>query len=164
MAKIFGFPNPVNETSARIVAAGAVTMSVLFMVTQNGWVLLPLTYGFLARVLTGPTLSPLGRLSTQVITPRLKINHRFSAGAPKRFAQAMGAGFSVTASVLWLTGHHTAATVTIGMLTAAASLEAGLGFCCGCAIFGQLMRWNLVPESVCLDCADITRRVQTAAR
>jgi len=23
--------------------------------------------------------------------------------------------------------------------------------------------WGLIPESVCLDCADITRRVQTAA-
>ena len=164
MAKIFGFPNPVNETSARIVAAGAVTMSIIFMVTQSGWVLAPLTYGFIARVLTGPKLSPLGRLSTQVITPRLPFDHKFTAGAPKRFAQGMGAAFTVTASVLWLSGHHTAATVTIAMLTGAATLEAALGFCCGCAIFGQLMRWNLVPESVCLDCADITRRVQAAAR
>ena len=159
MAKIFGFPNPVNETSARIVAAGAVAMSILFVVTQNGWVLVPLTYGFWARVLTGPTLSPLGRLATQVITPRLRVDHRFSAGAPKRFAQGMGTAFTTVASVLWILDLHTAATVTILMLTAAASLEAFVGFCCGCAIFAQLMKWNLVPESVCLDCADITRRV-----
>ena len=159
MAKIFGFPNPVNETSARIVAAGAVSICVLFLFTQSGWVLVPLTYGFWARVLTGPKLSPLGRLSTQVITPRLKFDHKFSAGAPKRFAQGMGTAFSTVASVLWVLGFETGATVTIIMLAAAASLEAFAGFCCGCAIFAQLMRWNLVPESVCLDCADISRRV-----
>lgn len=159
MAKIFGFPNPVNETSARIVAAGVVAMSILFAVTQNAWVLVPLTYGFWARVLTGPTLSPLGRLATQVITPRLSFNHKFSAGAPKRFAQAMGTAFTTVASVLWILDLHTAATVTILMLAGAASLEAFVGYCLGCAIFGQLMKWNLVPESVCADCADISRRV-----
>ena len=100
MAKILGFPNPVNETSARIVAAGAVAMSVLFLVTGSGWVLVPLTYGFVARVLTGPLLSPLGRLATQVITPRITRTHRFVAGPPKRFAQGIGAAFTVTASVL----------------------------------------------------------------
>ena len=159
VAKVFGFPNPVNETSARIVATGAVTMAIVFLFTQNGWVLVPLTYGFWARVLTGPTLSPLGRLSTQVITPRIRIEHKFSAGAPKRFAQGMGAAFTTVGSVLWLLGHHTGSSVAIGMLAGAASLEAFAGFCCGCAIFGQLMKWNLVPESVCLDCADISRRV-----
>ena len=98
MARILGFPNPVNETSARIVATGAVLMSLLFLVTGNGWVLLPLTYGFVARVLTGPTLSPLGRLATQVITPRINREHTFVAGPPKRFAQGIGATFTVTAS------------------------------------------------------------------
>ena len=159
MARILGFPNPVNETSARIVATGAVLMSLLFLVSGNGWVLLPLTYGFVARVLTGPTLSPLGRLATQVITPRINREHTFVAGPPKRFAQGIGATFTLTASVLWLLGLHGASFVVIAMLTVAASLEAFAGFCLGCVIFGQLMRWNLVPESVCLECSDITRRV-----
>ena len=163
MAKIFGFPNPVNETSARIVATGAVVMSVLFLVTQSGWVLVPLTYGFVARVLTGPALSPLGRLATQVITPRIDRAHRFVAGPPKRFAQGIGAAFTVTASVLWVLDLPVAASVVIAMLTVAASLEAFLGFCLGCVIFGQLMRWNLIPESVCEDCNDITRRLAARA-
>ncbi len=87
MASFFGFPNPVNETSARIVAAGAVVMGALFVATGNGWILVPLTYGFIARVLSGPKFSPLGRIATQVITPRIKVQHRFVAGPPKRFAQ-----------------------------------------------------------------------------
>lgn len=164
MAKIFSFPNPVNDTSARIVAGGVVAMSVAFLVTGWAWLLVPLTYGFLARVLAGPRFSPLGRLAVDVITPRIRIEHRFVAGPPKRFAQSMGLAFTATASVLWLLGLEGASQVTIAMLVFAASLEAALGFCLGCAIFAQLMKVGLVPESVCLDCADITRRVQTASR
>ena len=163
MSRLFEFPNPVNETSARIVATGAVAMSILFLVTQSGWVLVPLTYGFVARVLTGPTLSPLGRLATQVITPRITRAHKFVAGPPKRFAQGIGAAFTVTASVLWVLDLPVAATVVIAMLTVAASLEAFLGFCLGCVIFGQLMRWNLIPESVCAECNDISGRLASRA-
>ena len=116
MARILGFPNPVNETSARIVATGAVLMSLLFLVSGNGWVLLPLTYGFVARVLTGPTLSPLGRLATQVITPRINREHTFVAGPPKRFAQGIGATFTVTASVRSKTSDFGSDTVAFRMV------------------------------------------------
>jgi hypothetical protein len=33
----------------------------------------------------------------------------------------------------------------------------------GCTAFRWLMRVGLVPESVCLDCADISRRIGTGA-
>ena len=55
-SSLFSFPNPVNETSARLVAAGAVTQSVAYLVLREWWVLLPLAYGFVARVLSGPRL------------------------------------------------------------------------------------------------------------
>lgn len=162
MAKVFGFPNPVNETSARIVATGVVLMSVLFVVTGNPWILVPLTYGFVARVLTGPLLSPLGRIATEVITPRMKRTHVLVPGPPKRFAQGIGAVFSITASVLWIIDLRTASSVVIAMLACAASLEAFVGFCLGCAIFSRLMRWGVIPESVCKDCNDISARLSAA--
>lgn len=160
--KVFGFPNPVNETSARVVATGVVVMGIVFVITQSGWVLVPLTYGFVARVLTGPVLSPLGRIATQVVTPRIPIQHKFVAGPPKRFAQAIGVVFSATASVLWLLGAHTAATVVIVMLVVAASLEAFVGFCLGCVVFAQLMRWNVIPQSVCEECNNISLRLNAS--
>jgi hypothetical protein len=163
MASIFGFPNPVNETSARIVAGGAVVMSVAFVITGNPWLLLPLTYGFIARVSTGPLLSPLGRISTQIITPRIKRDHRLVPGPPKRFAQGIGALFSIVGSVLWFANAHTASRVVIAMLAGAASLEAFVGFCLGCAIFARLMRWGLIPESVCAECNDISQRIQSSS-
>lgn len=154
--ELFSFPNPVNETSARVVAAGVVTMAVLFLITGWSWVLVALTYGFVARVLTGPTLSPLGRLATQVVTPRLRIDHQFCAGPPKRFAQGIGAAFTLTASVLWFGfGLGGPAQVVIAMLLVAASLEAFVGFCLGCTIFSFGMRVGIVPEEVCERCNNI---------
>lgn len=162
MTRVFGFPNPVNETSARLVAAGVVVMGVFYAATGWGWVLIPLTYGFLARVLTGPFLSPLGRLATQVITPRLKIEHKLTAGPPKRFAQTVGLVFSATASVLFLAGAVEASRIVIVALVLAASLEAFLGFCLGCWMFARLMRLGLIPESVCEECNDISARISAA--
>jgi len=65
-------PNPVNEVAARTVAAGVVLMAVVALVFELPWMLIPLTYGFWARVLTGPTLSPLGQLATRVVAPALR--------------------------------------------------------------------------------------------
>src|SRR5690606_39072731 len=68
---ILRFPHPVIEKAARTVAAGVVVLAVLVLATQWFWLLVPLAYGFVARVLTGPTLSPLGQLATRVVAPRL---------------------------------------------------------------------------------------------
>ncbi len=161
--RLFSFPNPVNETSARLVATGVVLQSVLFLVIREWWVLVPLAYGFVARVLTGPTLSPLGSLVTKVITPRLKREHSFVPGPPKRFAQAIGVVFSVTALVASLAGSTTVAVIVIVGLLGAASLEAFVGYCLGCTIFNLLIRAGLVPASVCEECADITGRLSRTA-
>jgi len=63
---LFDFPDPVNDVSARLVATGVVLMVVTVLVTSQRWLILVLAYGFVARVLTGPTLSPLGQLVTQI--------------------------------------------------------------------------------------------------
>lgn len=161
---VFGFPNPVNETSARLVALGVVLQGILYLAVQEWWVLLPLTYGFLARVLTGPKLSPLGRFVTEVITPRLPVEHRFVAGQPKRFAQGVGLTFSGGALLAEAAGAHTLAVVLIVGLVGAASLESFLGYCLGCKMFALLMKVGIIPESVCVECADISRRLAAATR
>lgn len=155
---LFDFPNPVNETSARLVAAGVVAQSVLFLVVQHWWVLIPLTYGFVARVLTGPTLSPWGTIVTRVITPRVRREHRLVPGPPKRFAQGIGAAFTVGASLAWAFGSSTLSYVLIAGLTVAASLEAFVGLCLGCVMFARLMKWGLIPSTVCEACNDLSKR------
>ena len=88
---LFSFPNPVDERSARTVATGVVVMALAVLVLGQWWVLVPLAYGFVARVASGPRFSPLGLLATRVVTPRLPFAPKYCAGPPKRFAQAIGA-------------------------------------------------------------------------
>lgn len=161
---VFSFPDQVNEVSARLVAGGVVAMAVATIALDQPLLLLPLTYGFLARVLTGPTLSPLGQLVTRVVTPRLPFAARPVPGPPKRFAQGVGAVFTITASVLAFGLHERgAAYVVLAMLVAAAGLEAFAGLCLGCKVFALLMRLGVIPETVCEACNDIrTRRAVTA--
>ena len=163
-SSFFSFPNPVNDVAARTVASGAVLMALAVAVLGWGWVLVPLTYGFVARVLAGPRFSPLGQFATKVVAPRLPQFEKLMPGPPKRFAQGIGVAFSLTASVLWLAGAPTAARIVVGMLAGAAFLEAAFGFCLGCKVFGLLMKAGVIPEDVCEDCADISRRLEVATR
>ncbi len=156
MRELLSFPNPVNETSARLVAGTVAVLAVVAIAFQQGWLLPVLAYGFVARSLTGPTLSPLGLLATRVVTPRLRVAHRYSPGPAKRFAQAVGAVFTVAATIVWYgAGQHVAALALIGVLAVFASLEAAFGLCIGCRVFYAGMRLGLVPPSVCEDCARI---------
>ena len=51
--RLFSFPNPVNEVSARLVAGGVVLLSVATIVSGQLWITALIAYGFVARVLTG---------------------------------------------------------------------------------------------------------------
>jgi len=161
--RIFSFPNPVNEVSARLVAGGVVLLGLATIAFEQPWLTAVIAYGFVARVLTGPTLSPLGQLATRTITPRLHLAARPVAGPPKRFAQGIGAAFSVSAAVLALGfGWTTASYMLLGLLVVAATLESVFGLCLGCKAFAVLMRVGLIPEEVCERCNDI--RVDRPAR
>ena len=154
LRSIFSFPNPVNEVAARMVAGMVVVVSLAIILTDHSWLMFVLAYGFLARVATGPTLSPMGLLATRVLAPRSGIAPRPVPGPPKRFAQTVGLVFSVTALALhFAVGATIAAKGVLGVLTLFATLESVVGFCAGCFVFNQLMRLGLIPRSVCEECA-----------
>jgi hypothetical protein len=160
MRELLSFPNPVNEKAARVVAGAVLGIVVLTLATSWYWLLVPLAYGFWARVLTGPTLSPLGWLAQNVVAPRLG-ERKPVPGPPKRFAQGVGALMSTTALVLALgLGLHTAADIVLILFVPAAALESIFAYCLGCKVFGLLMRAGIVPEAVCLECADISGRLR----
>jgi hypothetical protein len=163
LRSLMQFPNPVNETSARLVATGVVAQAIVFLVVREWWVLVPLTYGFLARVSTGPTLSPLGQFVTRVATPAVEaqlhsrdpeFHSRQVPGPPKRFAQAIGLGFTASASLAWAFDAPGVALVLIAMLAVAATLEAAFAICLGCIAYSAI--WG------CADCDDISDRLRQA--
>ena len=158
MRDVFSFPRTINEKAARVVAGVVAVTALIALLTEARWLLLPLAYGFWARVLTGPTLSPLGALASKVIAPQLG-EPKDVSGPPKRFAQAMGAAITTTGAVaeLGFQAHGIADALLVAIL-AAATLEAVFAFCLGCKIFGLLMRAGVVPDDICAECADIWSR------
>jgi hypothetical protein len=157
MREIFSFPNPVNETSARLVAGAVAVLAIIALAFQQGWLLPVLAYGFVARTLTGPTLSPLGLLATRVVTPRLQVRHRYAPGPAKRFAQTIGAIVTLTATGLWYGGFHVEALALAALIAVFATLESAFGLCVGCRAFYVGMRLGIVPPAVCEDCARVLR-------
>jgi Domain of unknown function (DUF4395) len=167
-ASLLSFPNPVNEVAARTVAAGVLALSAVTLLLSatlgSGWLWLAavLAYGFLARVATGPTLSPLGQLATRVVAPRIG-HEKLVPGPPKRFAQAMGATMSLAAVVLHFGfAADGAAQVLLGLIVVAATLESVFAFCIGCTAFAGLMRVGVIPAETCEACANIWLRYDAA--
>ena len=160
---MFGFPNPVNEKAARVVAGGVLLLSALTLILSLAisskwlWLSVVLAYGFFARVLTGPKLSPLGQLATRVIAPRLG-PAKLVAGPPKRFAQSIGLVVTATTVIFVAVGLAGAAELFLGVMVVFATLESVFGLCVGCKIFGALMNAGLIPAATCEACANISLR------
>ena len=153
MKNIFEFPNPVNEYAARLVASMVVFLTLTFQISGNEFLLVFIAYGFIARTATGPTLSPVGIIATKGLVPLLGNPTKLVPGPPKRFAQLIG--LVLTSSALISYFAFDSITVTrylIGTVGFFASLEAFLGFCAGCYVFGWLMRFGVIPQSICESC------------
>ena len=158
LRSVFSFPNPVNEVAARLVAGMVFVLTLAIIVTGQPWLMIVLAYGFLARVATGPTLSPMGLLATRVLAHRIA-ERKLVPGPPKRFAQTVGLVFSVTALALYyVVGSMAAAQGVLAVLLIFAFLEAFVGFCAGCFVFNRLMAWGLIPRSVCEECQGFSAR------
>jgi hypothetical protein len=154
---VIGFPRTINEKAARVVAGVVAITAVAALLIPAHWLVVPLAYGFWARVLTGPRLSPLGRLASRVVAPRLGAPKPV-AGPPKRFAQGIGAAITTAAVVALVLGAAGAVELLLALIAVAAVLESALAFCVGCQLFALLMRAGVVPASICAECDDIWSR------
>jgi hypothetical protein len=147
---IFSFPTQVNERAARLVGGIVCALAVTALVTRWTPLLPILAAGFLLRVAWGPKVDPIGRLAV-TLAPKVWAVVPV-AGAPKRFAQGIGAVVTLAASVLAYADLHTPAWVLVGVLSVFAALEAGLGFCFGCWAYRQLQAAGVLPPDACVDC------------
>lgn len=156
--RISRFPSIVDEVTVRLTAALVLVLAVVALAAHAWWLYAVLAVDFLLRAGWGPSWSPLARAAQKLLRPRLATKPRYTAGPPKRFAAAIGAVFTVAATVLWLAG-TTIPVVLIGaVMVVFPALESLAGICVGCIVFGWLMRVGLIPDSVCVECADISRR------
>jgi hypothetical protein len=159
------FPTVVDDVTVRLVAAVVLVVGVVALGAQQWWLYAVLAVDFTLRAALGPRASPIARLVARWIRPAVSAAKRPTAGPPKRFAAAIGAVMTVAATALWLLGLATGSSAAMAVVVVIGAimvlfplLEAAFGLCVGCWLFAGLMRIGLVPEEVCLDCADITRR------
>ena len=160
ITNFFSFPELINEVAARLVAIGVLVLSsvVLFLlIDKNNYVLFFLSiliYGFLARVSSGPKISPLALFVTKLLVPRLNFKEKLVPGPPKRFAQGIGLIFSLFTAITFVVNLNSISILLISILILFAALEAFIGFCAGCKVFKLLMNIGLIPNDVCEKCSN----------
>ncbi|MBN1609014.1 MAG: DUF4395 domain-containing protein [Polyangiaceae bacterium] len=136
-----------NDRSARVLAACIlVTIAAAWSIGAR-WVLPVLAVGFVVRALWGPRYSMLARLASAVANRLGPV--RLVSAAPKRFAQAIGAGCLTLSS---LGGYPRVGWAIGGAVALFAALEATLGFCFGCWLYGTLAARGLMQPDICVDC------------
>ena len=158
---IFSFPETINEYAARMVAGFILILALTYLYSHNIYLLAFMVYGFLARVMAGPSLSPIALLVTKFLIPKMGNPYAECPGAPKRFAQFIGLVFTSSAFYFVMRGQSTTAYLLIRILAIFASLESIMGFCAGCWLFKQMIKWGWIPQRVCEKCNDIPLAVNT---
>ena len=162
MASASSYPRVVDEVTVRLVAAQVLVVTVLAAATGWLWLFGLLAVDFALRVAYGQR-SPLALVARRVLRPRVPAAERPAPGPPKRFAATLGALMSVLVVLFaYVTGWTGAAWVVVAAMVVFPFLEAAFGLCVGCQVFALLMRLGAIPQEVCEDCADISRRRPSA--
>ena len=161
--RISRFPNIVDDVTVRLIAGVILVLAVVALAAHQWWLYAVLAADFVLRAGWGPSASPVALLVNRWIRPRVPVAPRYTAGPPKRFAAAIGGAFTLAATLLWLGGTSVPVVVIGAVMVVFPALESLAGVCVGCIVFGWLMRLGVIPESVCLECADITRRAARRA-
>jgi hypothetical protein len=153
------FPRVVDDVTVRLIAAVVLVLAVAALALHQWWIYAVLAVDFTLRVAFGPKASPVAVGVQRFVRPRVPAAKRPTAGPPKRFAAGIGAALTAVAAVLWALSTAAPVVVTIGaIMIVFPALESILGICVGCKVFSVLMKLGVVPEEICLECADISLR------
>lgn len=158
LPNILRFPNPVDDVSVRITAGVMAVLCWVQVGIRSEWLMGCVALSFLLRLAFGPRVDPVAFAVTRFARPRLRVAARLTPGPPKRFAQLIGTLLTAGAFLAGLGGATLAETVIAGIVATFATVESVFGFCAGCQVFALLMRANLIPQSVCQECADLSVR------
>ena len=153
------FPRVVDDVTVRLIAAVVLVLAILALALHQWWIYAVLAVDFTLRTTFGPKASPVAGIIQRLVRPLVSAPKRPTAGPPKRFAAGIGAMLTTVATVLWVLGVAGPVVVTIGVVMIVFPfLEAVFGLCVGCTMFAVLMKLGIVPEEICLECADISLR------
>jgi hypothetical protein len=124
----------IDENVARINAAQAVVLLLLFLFSPWKWLILIVAADFCVRAFWQPKHSLFVMISRKIIA-LLKLKPVLVDAAPKIFAARIGFLFSCLLTACWLL-HLQAAALIIGLMFAVcALLEAAFRFCVACKMY-----------------------------
>lgn len=159
------FPRVVDDVTVRLIATVVLVLAIAALALHQWWIYAVLAVDFILRTVFGPKASPVAQGVQRFVRPLVKALKRPTPGPPKRFAAGIGAALTAVAAILWVLGMASPVVVVIGaIMIVFPALEAVLGICVGCKVFAVLMKLGLIPEEICLECADISLRQRKAPR
>jgi hypothetical protein len=129
----------LDPRGPRFVAAVTTVVLVLILITGNAWLALAQTVVF-AFGAVDPRYSPYALLYRWLVQPRLGPPAEREDVAPVRFAQRVGLGFLIVATVGYFTGVTALGIAMTALALVAAFLNAVFGLCLGCEVYLLLRR------------------------
>ncbi len=124
----------IDENVARINAAQAVVLLLLFLFSPLKWLIFIAASDFCIRGFWQPKYSPFAAISKKILE-LLKAKPVLVDAAPKVFAARLGFFFSFLLTAAWLLNQNAAAWVIGLMFAACALLEAAFRFCVACKMY-----------------------------
>lgn len=103
------------------------------------------TMVFAMGAILGPSAQPHGWIYRALVRPRLKAPSHMEDALPPQFAQAVGLGFALAATVSMLFAWTLGVWIFAGFALLAAALNAIFGFCLGCEIYLRIQ--HFLPHS-----------------
>lgn len=135
----------IDPRGTRFSAALTVVMLAAVILLTPGPVAAMLlavqTLVFAMGAILGPNLQPYGWLYRTFVRPRLQPPAHMEDALPPQFAQAVGLGFALGASVSMLFAWTLGVWIFAGFALFAAALNAVFGFCLGCEIYVRIQRF-----------------------
>jgi hypothetical protein len=141
MAATNPYPTGVDRTALKVNQAMIVLLLAIAFVANLPWLV-----ALVAAVMTLGTLSPqlalFQRLYRDLLRPAglLRPDLQDESSAPHRFAQGMGAGVLILASLALFSGLSLAGWALTLLVIGLAAVNLLFGFCAGCFIYLQLAR------------------------
>ena len=132
-------PEVVDDHAIRIGAGLTILVTATALHFRTGWIALALGLDFALRSRGLAAASPIARIATALRQVSGLRPAPINAG-PKRFAALVGAVFSLAIAAALFLHLPGVAPAAAAILILCAGLEAFLGYCVGCKVYGRFHR------------------------
>jgi hypothetical protein len=130
---------PVDARGVRFAAAVTTAVLVLALVTGSALLLAAQGGVFALGAVAGLRFAPYSLLFRRVVAPRLGPATQWEGSAPVRFSQGIGMVFALVGALGYFAGATTVGIVATAAALVAAGLNAAVGYCLGCVMYGYLL-------------------------